>query len=410
MAEADLARDGRVSSDDAMYWALCVLREHPDLARAVAGRFDELVVDEAQDTSQLQLACLRALSDAGTLESLVLIGDLEQSICSYTGASPSGCRDLATHRGLTTMQLEENHRSSQRICDVAAKFRTGSTPDRAVGVDASCTIEPELILYPSGTPRVAVEIFRERLVGMGLSDQEASVLARRNDLVRQLNGAASRVGIAPRPLAVGTATAAIRQGGVLEWRQVDAVDRLIAYTAFGSGELVLLTPDQRWAVRHASMKLLEGAAPLDVDLRQWIEETRRSLSNVVAELTDSPARLAGQVFRSAAGHQNICAGDAFTTTRISLSAQTVHDVKGESNDAVLVVVDPTRARGRSQQGELWSRPLVGQAVSAEEAEELRIAFVAFTRARRYCAVALPDDTRADIVDAFLRSGFRFAQV
>ncbi len=53
---------------------------------------------------------------------------------------------------------------------------------------------------------------------------------------------------------------------------------------------------------------------------------------------------------------------------------------------------------------LWSRPLLGEAVTAEEAE-VRIAFVALTRARRYCGLALPADSSAEVIEAFKGVGF-----
>jgi len=84
----------------------------------------------------------------------------------------------------------------------------------------------------------------------------------------------------------------------------------------------------------------------------------------------------------------------------------VHDIKGESRGAVLVVVDRLRSRRRGAQSALWSRPLLGEAVSAHEAEELRIAFVALTRARRFCALALPADSAGEVIDAFQRAGFQ----
>src|SRR4051794_35732683 len=61
---------GVMSADDAMWFALRILREHPVVAEALAGRFDELIVDEAQDTSELQLACLREIRESGALRSL----------------------------------------------------------------------------------------------------------------------------------------------------------------------------------------------------------------------------------------------------------------------------------------------------------------------------------------------------
>jgi DNA helicase II / ATP-dependent DNA helicase PcrA len=146
------ARAGMVSFDDAMYWALKVLEHHPALAACVASRFDELLVDEAQDTSELQLACLTALIDTGKLDSLVLVGDLEQSISAYTGASRSGCEALAQTRGLTDVGFTQNHRSSQRICNVAFTSARATPPTRlsartpsGPGPRRSCSTTPTIL-------------------------------------------------------------------------------------------------------------------------------------------------------------------------------------------------------------------------------------------------------------------------
>jgi ATP-dependent DNA helicase UvrD/PcrA len=60
----DLAAQGLMSLSDAMYWAQRAL-EDVECARAVAARFDELVVDEAQDTMDTQVRCLELLKAAG---------------------------------------------------------------------------------------------------------------------------------------------------------------------------------------------------------------------------------------------------------------------------------------------------------------------------------------------------------
>ncbi|MFN8231935.1 MAG: UvrD-helicase domain-containing protein [Actinomycetota bacterium] len=147
---------GILSSDDAIWVALSILRGHSDIARAVAGRFDELLLDEAQDTSELQLAAIGALRATGALRSLVLVGDLEQSIFSFQGASAEGCRLLAEECGLDVLELTQNHRSSQRICDVAVHFCERTDPDQAVGPDADCPIPPQVVLYPSTDAPAAI--------------------------------------------------------------------------------------------------------------------------------------------------------------------------------------------------------------------------------------------------------------
>jgi DNA helicase II / ATP-dependent DNA helicase PcrA len=168
---------GLLTADDAMWVALRVLREQSRIAGAVAARFDEILLDEAQDTSELQLACLDALCQTGNLKSLVLVGDLEQSIYSFQGASAEGCQRLAEGRGLQTLTLNENFRSSQRICDVAFKFCNRTQPDTAVGPHAVCDIEPEVMLYPAGDPAAAMDIYRARLFALGLAVEDAVVLA-----------------------------------------------------------------------------------------------------------------------------------------------------------------------------------------------------------------------------------------
>jgi hypothetical protein len=297
------ARAGVVSFDDAMYWSLQVLRERPDVAAAVAGRFDELLVDEAQDTSELQLACLRSLCATGRLDSLVLVGDLEQSISAYTGASRLGCETLAAERRLTSIELTENHRSSQKICDVAVHFCARETPDRAVGADADCAWEPEILLYGADEPRTAVSRFRDRLLALGHDPAHAAVLARTNALVDELNGRRLAVDVRARPLTVARAVSDVRGGGTVGRRDLEAVDRIIAYTAAGIADLAELDQSQRWTLRQATMRLLRSAPDLDQDLRTWIRGTARALSEVVDTLVAKPTHKPGQVLASQAAQE-----------------------------------------------------------------------------------------------------------
>jgi hypothetical protein len=64
--------------------------------------------------------------------------------------------------------------------------------------------------------------------------------------------------------------------------------------------------------------------------------------------------------------------EAFTSAPRTLRRPSMTS-KG-SRDVVLVVADRLRSRARGAQGAIWSRPLLGEAVPAEDAEELRIAF------------------------------------
>ena len=402
--KAALLRNGHVSFDDAMYVAVRVLKDNGDIARAVAGRFDEVLLDEAQDTSELQLACLDVLKATGSLSSLVLVGDLEQSIFKFQGASAEGCSKLADDHGLRTIELTQNHRCSQLICNVAAHFCERPEPDEAVGPHADCPIQPEILFYPPDEPTTAVERFRGRLAEHGGVPAAAAVLARGNKLVDELNGADGSVEVAARPQRVGEAVAALRHG-TLTRRQLERVERIVAFAAWGEERLDGLDDDQRQQLRNSVVRFLQQVPDLKTDLREWIQGSASLLTEAAKELADPPAKPGGRILQSKASHTGTPAHEAFLRSRSELEAQTVHDIKGEDRDAVMVVIDRPRSKQRGHQATLWAA-LTSEEVEEAQAEEKRIAFVALTRAERICIVALPDDPGGrDAATVFVDRGF-----
>lgn len=398
------AAAGIASFDDAMYWALQVLRKHPQIRAAVAARFDELLVDEAQDISGLQLACIHELCDSGKLTSLVLVGDIEQSIYSFQGATPDRCQGLATARGLTILEFSENHRSSQRICDTAVRFCGRPQPDSAVGPDAGCPWPPELVIYPADDPARLIPAFSARLDGLSISVADAAVLTRRNDLVEEINGEYGRVDCGPA-LSLGRAAFALRDARAVTRPHIRAVDEILAQLAWGTSPVDQMEPSQRRRLRRATMTLLETVPPLDTDLGSWIRGSAKAASAVVADLTSAPVYQPGRVLRAKREHGNFSAREVFAPAAATLRAQTVHDIKGGTRDAVLVVAERSRSPARTPQGAVWSRHLFATGGAIEDSEELRIVFVAITRARRLCALALPDDTDLATTELFENAGF-----
>jgi DNA helicase II / ATP-dependent DNA helicase PcrA len=401
------AANGLVSADDAMFWSMRVLLEHPDVAAAVARRFDELQIDEAQDTSELQLACVAAMCETGKLDSLVLIGDLEQSIYSFQGASLEGCEALADARHLERMELTENHRSSQRICDVVVHFCGRDAPDQAVGASAECPWEPELMLYPADHPSEVLAWFENRLRELGIDSDQGAVLARANEWVDVINSAA-RVDLDRHVDALGQVATIVRTGGTLTKRRAEAVDRLLGTVAWDIDDLADLDADQRRQLRDASARMIMALPVLEGDLADWTRGAAQVVGASSRELKAEPARHAGHLIRAKATYAGVSAADAFRRSHTTLRAQTVHDLKGESRDAVLLVAGRAAGGRHTPQGVLWSMPLTGNAVPADEVEELRIAYVALTRAARFCAVALPDNTAPETVQAFIDKGFLHA--
>jgi DNA polymerase III epsilon subunit family exonuclease len=116
-----------VDFDDLVLLADALFGAEPEVARAIAARWDHLLVDEFQDLNAPQYRIVRRLVEDH--RSVFAVGDDEQSIFSWTGADPRVLdrfrTDFATPEPIT---LEENHRCSRAIFAVARRLVERNTP------------------------------------------------------------------------------------------------------------------------------------------------------------------------------------------------------------------------------------------------------------------------------------------
>ncbi|MFT5474442.1 MAG: DNA helicase-2/ATP-dependent DNA helicase PcrA [Candidatus Promineifilaceae bacterium] len=97
-----------------LYWSELVSDEH--FAKQIGGRFDHILVDEYQDTNNLQSNILKGMSEAGA--HIMAVGDDAQSIYSFRAANVRNMLDFPTlFDGTTVLTLEQNYRSISPILD-----------------------------------------------------------------------------------------------------------------------------------------------------------------------------------------------------------------------------------------------------------------------------------------------------
>jgi len=87
-------------------------------AHNIAAQFEWLIVDEYQDSSVVQLDIFRKLWKTGRTR-LLLIGDLNQTIYSFNGASFAELNDFPATIGAKRLSLDENYRFGEAIAIVA---------------------------------------------------------------------------------------------------------------------------------------------------------------------------------------------------------------------------------------------------------------------------------------------------
>ncbi|BDB64446.1 DNA helicase [Helicobacter cinaedi] len=104
--------------DDLLYLTYKILSQRSDIAKEMSQRYQYIMVDEYQDTNELQYKILKLLCT--THNNLCVVGDDDQSIYGWRGADIGNILRFAKEfSGATTIKLEENYRSSEEILQAA---------------------------------------------------------------------------------------------------------------------------------------------------------------------------------------------------------------------------------------------------------------------------------------------------
>ncbi|MEF3112635.1 DNA helicase PcrA [Streptomyces chrestomyceticus] len=121
MYQARLREANALDFDDIIMTTVNLLQAFPDVADHYRRRFRHVLVDEYQDTNHAQYTLVRELvGPAGTAGELCVVGDADQSIYAFRGATIRNILQFEEdYPDATTIMLEQNYRSSQTILSAA---------------------------------------------------------------------------------------------------------------------------------------------------------------------------------------------------------------------------------------------------------------------------------------------------
>ena len=359
------ARAGRIDFEDMLGATVELLETDPAAAAIVRSRKRWFSVDEYQDTNPLQERLLTLW--AGESRDVCVVGDEDQTIYSFTGASSAYLRDFAIgHPGTRIVELTENYRSSPEILGLANRLiaSTGRTkvltPTRPSGPPPTRSAFAD----PAAELAGLVGAIRAR-IREGLAAGEIAVLVRLNAQLPPIEAALTTAAI---PYVV-------RGGRFYERPDVRAAIRAIQHAppaATGSD-----LPAAIQAV-FASTFGYDPDAP-----RGGPEERERAadLAVLLAIAGEFVARPSGDLAppgtagllaelarRDAAERANVAGG-------VTLS--TIHRAKGLEWDAVFLP--------GLEEGTLPIAQAAGDPAAIDE--ERRLLYVGITRARRHLAIS-----------------------
>lgn len=221
----------RLTYDEVLVRARRLLREHTEIAQALRARYRACIVDEYQDTDLDQHAFLETLFGPA-LERVIAVGDVNQSIYAFRGASPENVDRVKSVSGCTTYPLSTNRRSLQEILDLAHDLIRGLPA--AMHLEAHRGTRGEQIIFPIAIARtvdMSIEDARGReaaelagrirtLLDGGESPRNVAILSRTKTNVAVITDALTEAGI-PFRLVGGAGfyeSAEIRD--VLAWLRV----------------------------------------------------------------------------------------------------------------------------------------------------------------------------------------------
>jgi DNA helicase-2/ATP-dependent DNA helicase PcrA len=116
--EDNCQQNGMVDFGEILLRAHELWLHNPDLLQHYQQRFSHILVDEFQDTNNIQYAWIRLL--AGNTVSVMAVGDDDQSIYGWRGANVGNIRNFQQDfAGAEMIKLEQNYRSTATILDAA---------------------------------------------------------------------------------------------------------------------------------------------------------------------------------------------------------------------------------------------------------------------------------------------------
>ncbi|HEV2862894.1 MAG TPA: UvrD-helicase domain-containing protein [Pyrinomonadaceae bacterium] len=116
--EDRLVNNNALDFDDLLIKTVRLLRKREDVRAHYNERFRYILVDEYQDTNQLQFALIHFLTQKQ--QNVCVVGDPDQSIYAWRGADISNILNFEQHyQEARTIKLEQNYRSTQNILDAA---------------------------------------------------------------------------------------------------------------------------------------------------------------------------------------------------------------------------------------------------------------------------------------------------
>ncbi|XPV68163.1 MAG: ATP-dependent helicase [Halarcobacter sp.] len=195
--EAYLLKNNLVDFDDLLLLPYKILEKNDQLAKETSNRYQYVMVDEYQDTNELQYKLLRKLCSTHT--NLCVVGDDDQSIYGWRGATIKNILNFTEHfENTKVVKLEENYRSTDTILEHANNLIEHNRDRLGKKLIGTRTKGESIKVYESHdeneeTRKICEDI--KKLINTGESAKDIAILFRVNALSRSLEEGFNKAGL-----------------------------------------------------------------------------------------------------------------------------------------------------------------------------------------------------------------------
>lgn len=394
---------GFVNHQDVEYLSQLLLNKDSIRSR-FCHRFPMVIIDECQDLSWGQLKILELLRGEET--SVHLVGDTNQAIYAFKKVSPETVEKFVCEGKFHKLELQENFRSVQPIVDLCGKLvDQGKITGRSKASD-----DPVCVYFLYEAKDISQLPLRCKiyLQSKSISIEKSAILTRGYAVVNKLRPAAVHV---PSNDSVALATS------VVLWKIPDVQAMEEALKCAGRCISSKFFPKQPADSRHyycpkdeksaVEWRLflarvldacMENADILNLDQTWsvWAKAVRTNFGRIVAkafhgELPDYEKFK----FTALNGKSSVSVREtldlASMTTKTGMCITTIHQAKGKTFEAVMVVSSPTR----QGDGGHWRQWLDKTSSGGEHS---RFAYVASSRPAKLLIWAIPKDVEDSVTE------------
>jgi DNA helicase-2/ATP-dependent DNA helicase PcrA len=279
--QARLEASNAVDFDDIIVKTVRLLQDAPEVAAKYRERFRHVLVDEYQDTNHAQYILIRELvrpaDEGGPPAALTVVGDADQSIYAFRGASIRNILEFdADYPAAEVIRLEQNYRSTQTILSAANAVISNNAGRVPKNLWTEAGAGARIVGYAGDTEQDEAQFIADEIARLvredGAAPSDVAVMYRANAQSRSIEG---RLAAADIPYTI--------VGGTRFYDRKEVKD-MLAYLA------AVVNRDD------------------DIAMRRVINTPKRGIGDAAVEAIDALARGVGVSFGAAVERLDEVAG------------------------------------------------------------------------------------------------------